>query len=104
MPVGCAMDLHANLTEQLIAATNVTILYRTNPHLDALPRARECGEIVVRAARGEVRPVQAIETPPLVINIVKQFTEDEPMVPAEQVLAEMEAIHQEAMARKKKKK
>ena len=35
---------------------------------------------------------------------LQRFTEDEPMVPAEQVLAEMEAIHQEAMARKKKKK
>jgi microcystin degradation protein MlrC len=89
VPVGCAMDLHANLTEQLIAATNVTILYRTNPHLDALPRARECGEIVVRAARGEIRPVQAIETPPLVINIVKQFTEDEPM---RSLMADCEAV------------
>lgn len=79
VPIGCALDLHANLTEKLIANTNAAVLFRTNPHLDALERARECGEIIVRAVRGEIRPVQAIETPPLVVNIVKQFTDDEPM-------------------------
>jgi microcystin degradation protein MlrC len=35
--------------------------------------------IVLRTSRGEVRPVQALETPPLVINIVKQFSGEEPM-------------------------
>src|SRR5262249_694149 len=29
--------------------------------------------------RGEIHPVTAIETPPLVVNIVKQFTGEEPM-------------------------
>ncbi len=78
VPIGCALDLHANLTEKLIANTTAAVLFRSNPHLDALPRAQECGEIIVRAVRGEIHPVQAIETPPLVINIVKQFTDDEP--------------------------
>lgn len=89
VPIGCALDLHANLTEKLITNTTATILYRTNPHLDALERARECGEIIVRAVRGEVHPVQAIETPPLVINIVKQFTAEEPM---RSLMADCEAV------------
>lgn len=89
VPVGCAMDLHANLTARLVEHTTATVLFRTNPHLDALERARECGEIIVRAVRGEVRPVQAIETPPLVINIVKQFTAEEPM---RGLIADCEAV------------
>jgi microcystin degradation protein MlrC len=40
----------------------------------------ECAEIIVRTIRGEVRPVQALEMPPLVVNIVKQFTGEEPML------------------------
>lgn len=32
-----------------------------------------------------------------------KYAEDEPMVPAEQLLAELEAIHREASAKRKKK-
>ena len=79
MPVGMMLDLHTNLTQKMIANTTATVLYRSNPHLDPRPRAVECAEIIYRTVRGEVRPVQWLETPPLVINIVKQFTGEEPM-------------------------
>ncbi|HEY8292976.1 MAG TPA: M81 family metallopeptidase [Thermomicrobiales bacterium] len=80
MPIGISLDLHGNITARMVASATVTNLYRTNPHLDARIRARECGEIIVRTVRGEVHPVQAIETPPLVVNIIKQFTGAEPML------------------------
>ena len=64
----------------MIEHTTATVLYRTNPHLDPRPRAVECADIIVRTIRGEVRPVQALEMPPLVVNIVKQFTGEEPML------------------------
>jgi microcystin degradation protein MlrC len=79
VPIGLALDLHANLTARLVEQATVTVLYRTNPHLDPRLRARECAEFVVRTVRGEIRPVQALETPPLVINIVTQGTDEEPM-------------------------
>jgi len=80
VPIGLTLDLHANLTAKMVGNATATVLYRTNPHLDARPRALECADIIVRAIRGEVRPVQALETPPLVINILKQFTGEEPML------------------------
>jgi microcystin degradation protein MlrC len=73
VPVGMAMDLHGNITERMVEAATAVVFYRTNPHLDARERALECADIVVRAIRGEVRPVMALETPPLVINIVMQW-------------------------------
>jgi len=79
VPIGVAMDLHGNNTQRLIENTTAVVFYRTNPHLDARARARECADIVIRTARGEIHPVQALETPPLVINIVKQFTGAEPL-------------------------
>jgi microcystin degradation protein MlrC len=91
MPIGISMDLHANLTPLLVENATVTNLYRTNPHLDARIRARECAEIIVRAVRGEVHPVSAIETPPLVVNIVKQGTDLEPM---RGMMADVEAVLQ----------
>jgi len=89
VPIGVAMDLHGNNTQQLIENTDAVVFYRMNPHLDAYPRARECAEIVIRAVRGEIRPVQAMETPPLVINITKQYTGAEPLL---SLTAECEAL------------
>ena len=89
MPIGVSMDLHGNLTPLLVESATVTNLYRTNPHLDARIRARECAELIVRTVRGEIHPVQAIETPPLVVNIVKQFTGAEPMLG---MMADVEAV------------
>ncbi|MFW6174558.1 MAG: M81 family metallopeptidase [Chloroflexota bacterium] len=79
VPVGMSLDLHTNLSHEMIRHTTATVLYRSNPHLDPRPRAYECAEIIYRTIKGEVRPVQWLETPPLVINIVKQFTGEEPM-------------------------
>ncbi|HEV2123856.1 MAG TPA: M81 family metallopeptidase, partial [Chloroflexota bacterium] len=74
IPVGVSLDMHANVTQQLVEHATVTVIYRTNPHVDPRPRALECAELIVRAVRGEIRPVQALEMPRLAINIVKQFT------------------------------
>jgi microcystin degradation protein MlrC len=79
VPIGLALDLHANISPRMVEQSTVTTVYRTNPHLDPRPRALECAELVVRAARGEIRPVQALETPPLVVDILRQFTGEEPM-------------------------
>jgi len=80
VPIGMAPDMHANLSQKMIEHTTATVVYRTNPHLDPRPRALECAEIIVRTIKGEIRPVQALEMPPVVINIVKQFTGEEPML------------------------
>src|SRR5688572_25591935 len=79
VPIGVNHDMHANLSQKLIDQSTVTVVYRTNPHLDAKERAEECAELIVRTIRGEIRPVQALEMLPLVVNIVKQYTGEEPM-------------------------
>ncbi len=79
VPVGMALDMHGNISPAMIRQTDVVTIYRTNPHLDARRRAYECAELVFRTARGQIQPRQWLETPPLVINIVKQFTGEEPM-------------------------
>jgi microcystin degradation protein MlrC len=79
VPIGMALDLHGNLSQKMIANTTVTTCYTTNPHLDARERALRCAELIVGTIKREIRPVQALEMPPLVINIVKQFTGEEPM-------------------------
>jgi microcystin degradation protein MlrC len=79
MPIGLSLDMHANVSRRMVEEATATVIYRTNPHLDPRPRALECAELIVRTIRAEVRPVQALETPPLVINILRQSTDEFPM-------------------------
>jgi microcystin degradation protein MlrC len=72
-------DMHANLSPAMIAGTNVTTVYRTNPHLDARDRGLECAGLIIRTIRGEVRPVQSLEQIPAAIEIVRQYTVVSPM-------------------------
>jgi microcystin degradation protein MlrC len=79
VPIGGTLDMHGNASRRLVDVADITMVWRTNPHLDAKPRSRKCAELVYRTALGEIKPVQWIETPPLVVNIVRQFTGEEPM-------------------------
>ena len=78
-PVVMCLDLHSNITRAMVDNVDATVVYRTNPHLDPKARAVEASEILVKAIRGDAKPVQWIEQLPMVINISKQPTELEPM-------------------------
>lgn len=79
VPIGVASDLHGNVTERYVAESTAVVFFRTNPHLDARERGYECADLIIRTVRGEIHPVQAVETPPLVANITQQFSDVEPM-------------------------
>jgi hypothetical protein len=51
-----------------------------------------------------LRQIYAIYKKQFTAADLQKYTVDEPMVPAEQVLAEMEAIHREETNKRKKKK
>lgn len=77
--VGATFDLHANLSARLIDALDVATVFQTNPHVDARGRALKCADMVVRAVRGDVRPRPALVPLPLVVNISRQDTSEQPM-------------------------
>lgn len=78
LPIVTTLDLHANVSGQMIALANATVAYRSNPHLDQRSRGQEAASLLLRMLSGEIRPVQALETPPMVIAISKQHTASEP--------------------------
>jgi microcystin degradation protein MlrC len=79
VPVVATLDMHANVSSTMVAASTALVAYRTNPHLDAADRAVDAARIAVAAARGEVRPVQARIAVPAVINMLRQNTDEEPL-------------------------
>lgn len=90
--IGVSHDMHANVSHALVDTVDVMTIYHTNPHIDARERGLEAAELVVRTIRGEIRPVMALETPPVAINILRQGTDDEPM----KSLMDMAFAHAEA--------
>ncbi len=78
VPIIGTLDLHANLSEAMVRATDALIGYRTNPHLDQRDRGHEAARLMSRMLRGAVRPTQAAAFPPLSINIERQHTASSP--------------------------
>jgi microcystin degradation protein MlrC len=79
VPVGMTLDMHSNISKETIANTDVCVVWRTCPHLDCRQRGRKTAELIYRTVVGEIKPVQYIELVPMLVNIVKQFTGQEPM-------------------------
>jgi len=78
-PVVMTLDLHCNITQNQVGNTDAIVAFRTNPHLDAVERAIEASDILIKTIQGEVRPVQHLVQVPMMINIVKQPTSFGPM-------------------------
>jgi microcystin degradation protein MlrC len=89
LPIVGTLDLHANLTETMVRATNALLAYRTNPHLDQRERGQEAARLLARMIRGEIRPTQTAAFPPLAINIERQSTSSSPCREAYEALTDM---------------
>lgn len=79
VPIGAALDLHANVSPRMAAAADVLNGYRTNPHVDAAARALDVATLVAEAATGHIRPRVLLRQIPAVINILRQNTSEQPM-------------------------
>ena len=77
--IGTALDFHANLSQKVVANSDIVKVYQTNPHLDTFERAYECADLIIKCLRGEIHPTSYLAMPPMVINILQQGTSDVPM-------------------------
>src|ERR1051326_2935297 len=86
IPVIVTTDLHANQSAARIATGCTIIGYDTYPHVDMAERGLEAADLIVRIIRGEVHPVAAIRTIPLIWAAERQVTAHPPM---DEVLAKV---------------
>jgi microcystin degradation protein MlrC len=77
-PIAVAYDMHANLYEAMIANPTVVSGYRTYPHIDTYDTAKRAGEVLLKAMRGEVRPVIAWGNVPMLPHVMRQGSDDHP--------------------------
>jgi len=79
MPIVMTLDLHANVSERMVANVTATTIYRTYPHVDQRERGREATQMLNDILKGRTRPIQALEKPPMLISLLAQRTAAEPM-------------------------
>ena len=96
-PIVAELDLHANLSDQMVEAADILVGYRTNPHVDQAARARECCAHLQAMMNGR-RPTVAYQRLPLVTAQIAQLTSpDKPygklMTEAERIMAQEEAAN-----------
>jgi microcystin degradation protein MlrC len=77
-PIAVSLDMHANLYDAMIANATVVAGYRTYPHIDTYETAKLAGDILLRAIRGEVKPVMAWRNEPMLPHVMRQGTDDHP--------------------------
>ena len=78
-PIAVTLDLHANLTADLVDNATVITGYKTYPHTDMYEVGRLSGSILLRALKGEINPVMVWGNRPMLPHTLKMSHESAPM-------------------------
>jgi microcystin degradation protein MlrC len=73
VPVAATLDLHANVSERMVASVDAFIGYRTNPHLDMRERGGEAAS-AIREMLGGIKPQSVLIRLPIVPPTVTLLT------------------------------
>lgn len=79
LPVAVALDYHTNLSAAIVDNATVICGYRTYPHIDMYDTGARAGHTLVRAMKGEVRPVMAWHSLPVLTHMNRHAPSMQPM-------------------------
>lgn len=74
IPIGVALDLHGNITEQMIENSDVIVGFKTYPHVDMKETGTHVANLVGRILDDGLRPVQARSHPPQLASTLMMNT------------------------------
>src|SRR4051812_36756855 len=75
VPLVATLDLHANVTEQMVRNADALVLYHTAPHVDVFETGQR-GAAVLRRILDGARPVTAFQKVPVVFPAERANTQD----------------------------
>jgi microcystin degradation protein MlrC len=78
IPLVVSLDLHANVTPEMVAHTDALIAYRTYPHVDMADTGRACAKHLALLLKSKQRLAKAFRQSPFLIPISWQCTNDQP--------------------------
>src|SRR6266852_977764 len=91
LPLVASLDLHANVTPQMVEHADALIAYRTYPHVDMADTGRAAAKHLALLLRTKQRFAKAFRQLPFLIPLSWQCTNDQPTKGIYQKLASMES-------------
>jgi microcystin degradation protein MlrC len=76
IPVVVTLDLHANITEQMVRQADAIVLYHTIPHVDVFETGVRGAEVMRRILIDGAKPVTAFQKIPIVVPPERANTQD----------------------------
>jgi microcystin degradation protein MlrC len=92
LPVVVELDIHGNITDEMVDLATVVVAYDEYPHTDTYERGYECGLLLARIVRGGIRPTPAIVHIPMIDSGERQYTHAEPMLGLKHLAHDIEGI------------
>jgi microcystin degradation protein MlrC len=90
-PVLITLDLHGNITQEMVDLVSVPIAYDEYPHTDPYERAYEAGLLLARIVRGGAKPAKAVVKIPLLAGGQRQYSHAEPMLGVKHLAHDIES-------------
>jgi microcystin degradation protein MlrC len=94
LPLVVSLDLHANVTPQMVEYADALIAYRTYPHIDMADTGRAAAKHLALLLRTTQKFAKAFRQIPFLIPISWQCTNDEP---CKSIYAELAALQSDAV-------
>ncbi|MFG0233307.1 M81 family metallopeptidase [Achromobacter sp. 413638] len=91
VPVVASLDLHANMTREMLRHADALVCYRTYPHIDMAETGQRAAALLAARLHGAPRACSALRQLPYLIPLCWQSTDIEPARGLYQRLAEIEA-------------
>ena len=60
VPIGVELDLHCHLSQDLLDAADVVVIYKEYPHTDMADRAGDLFDLIADTAEGKIKPTMAL--------------------------------------------
>jgi len=94
LPLVVSLDLHANVTPQMVEQSDALIAYRTYPHIDMADTGRAAARHLALLLRSKRKFAKAFRQIPFLIPISWQCTNDEP---CKSIYAKLAALQSDAV-------
>jgi len=90
-PIVVTLDLHANITREMVQLADAIVGYHTYPHVDMFETGRKGAELMLKIQCGAVKPAMAFRKLPLIVPAENCQTSSGPMHKLMQAAEEWEA-------------
>jgi microcystin degradation protein MlrC len=79
VPIVTTLDLHANISQEMVDQADLLIGFDTYPHIDQRERGCEAGAAIVQIINGELHPAPVLIKPPMMPTSQNMTTAADPM-------------------------